>query len=749
VRAVALGIGLLVGAAAHAGPLRAQQIGQSISVPAAVGSVRRSADGRLALRAERVSADVRIDGSLDEAAWAAAEIADGFVQMEPTQGAPASERTVVRIAFDDENLYVGVYAFDSEPDRIIATDLRQDFNPDNQDNVQVLLDTFADRRNGYVFIVNPAGAQAEWQVANEGREVNTSWEAPWSAAARRVADGWTAELAIPFRALRFDPGGDGTWGINFFRGVRRKNEDDVWSPVPRAFSFARVSLAGNVEGVTSSSAGRDLRMKPYLADNTVREVGGDGFANDVTFGVDVKAGIAGSLVLDLTARPDFAQAEIDEQSVNLSQFSQFFPEKRDFFLENSGLFYVGDAARNTRGIEPRSDTDLLLFNSRRIGLTPDGRALPINAGLRLTGRVGGTLVGALAMRTQDDEVTPANDYAVIRLRQNVFEGGDVGAVFMTRRAVDVADDYNRVWGVDSNLRFFGSLDWSSYFIRTDTPGVTGDQYAWRTSFNRQSSHWDVKTGVMSLGDDFNDELGFYNRVGVRKWFLESGVRPRPSFLRRIGIRELHPHNVWSFFEDHDGKMVARRLHTGLSIFRSAGGSSEIAMNPQFELLRAPFRIARGIDPIPVGRYEWTEYLINFSTNPARILSSSMNWTWGELWTGTQRTFRVGLTVHPSAGFSASTSFSRTQAWLDLPDAEFVKSLWTMRASYSFTTAMFVDALGQYDPQQKLFNANVRFNLIHHPMSDLFIVLNEQRFMTDDGVAPGRSLIVKVTQMVAF
>lgn len=712
---------------------------------------RRSADGRLAVRALRAGRAIDVDGILDEPEWQEAEAVSGFVQTEPQQGEPATEQTVVRVAYDDEYLYISAHCHDSRPDALVVNDLRQDFNPDNQDTFQVILDTFADRRNGYVFIVNPEGAKADWQIANEGREVNTSWEAPWSASTRRVPDGWTAEIAIPFRALRFDRRSGGVWGVNFARSIRRKNEEAFWSPIPRAYTIARLSLAANLEGLPVAGGGRDLRFKPYLAGSTVRETGGTEFSGNLDVGLDVKYGLTKALTLDVTVNPEFAQAEADEQQVNLTQFSQFFPEKRDFFLENSGLFYVGDAARrSSRGIEPRADTDLLLFFSRRIGLTDRGYPVPIDGGLRLTGEApGGLLVGALAMRTRSLDDVPGSDYGVFRVRKNILVGGDVGAVFMTRQAVHGKDDYNRVYGVDANFRFFGDLDWNSYVIRTETPGFSSGQYAYRTSLMREGTFFHVKAGLMSLGENFNDELGFYNRTGIRKWFLDTGLRPRSASLRARGLREIHPHVVWNYFEDQAGRMVAKRLHSGNTFFFNDGGSLQIAANTTSELLEEPFRIHRGDPPIPVGSYDWTEYQVSFRSDPSRVLSGDLYLTGGGLWTGTQRSVRASLVVQPSHRFRTSVGLSRTAAELDLPELDFVKSLWTFRANYSFSSTLFVDALTQYDPDQRLFNANVRLDLIHRPLSDLFIVFNEQRFMTGEGIAPGRSLIVKVTQMVAF
>jgi hypothetical protein len=723
-----------------------------ISILAQIPTTRSDGD-RLRVDAVESTDGVRVDGVLDEEVWSRARPVSGFVQAEPREGQPASERTEVRVAWDAENLYIGAYLHDSDPDGLVTTDIKKDFKETEQDAFSVILDTFRDRRNGYVFMTNPEGARGDEQVANEGREVNPSWDAIWRVRSRRVADGWTTEMAIPFRALRFDEGADEPWGINFRRRIRRKNEIDYWSPIPRAFELTRLSLAGDLYGLPRASGGRDLRVKPYVMGAEVRATGVQDYETRREAGVDVKARVLDAFTLDLTVNPDFAQVEADVQQVNLTQFSQFFPEKREFFLENSGVFYVGDAARNNRvTTTPTPDEDLLLFFSRRVGVADDGRAIPITAGGRLTGRVGGTNIGAIAMRTDGIEGVPGSDYGVLRVRQNVFEGSDIGGIFMVRDARQTGatgDDYNRVYGADANIRFFGNVDWNSYVVGTQSPGLDAGQYAWRTSLNREANFVHIKFGAMQLGDNFNDDLGYYRRTGVRKYFIDFGLRPRPEVMRRHGVREMHPHIVWNYYEDLSGRMVAKKLHSGYTFFMNDGGYWELSVNPAFESIDAPFQISPDIDAIPAGSYGWTDYQLRGSSDPSRRISGGITGIVGGLWSGTQRTVNANLTLRPSYKFYLDASVQRTYGKLDVPDADFTKTFWTFRSNFSFNTNMFIDALVQYDPGSELVNTNVRFNFIHHPLSDLFIVFNEQRFATGEGIPPGRGLTIKATQMVAF
>ena len=715
------------------------------------------------IMAQHASSPVRLDGVLDELVWQATPVTN-FIQAEPREGQRATQRTNVWIAYGDGNLYVAAHLYDSKPDNLVVNDIRKDFSERAQDVFSVILDTFHDRRNGYVFMTNPAGARGDRQISNEGREVNASWDAIWRVETRRIDDGWTVEMEIPFRAIRTAKG-NGVWGINFSRRIRRNNELAFWAPVPRAYGLTRLSLAGTLTGLPEADAGgRDLRVTPFAMANTVRETGGTEFSENLQAGIDVKWGVTRSLALDLTVNPDFAQVEADQQRVNLTQFSLFFPEKRQFFLENSGVFYMGDAARNTRASTSiRPDEDLLPFFSRRIGLTDDGRTTPIHGGARLTGNAAGFQVGLMTMRTGDVEGTPGNNWGVFRARKNVFRSSDIGGLFMIRRATDGgADDFNRVYGADAYIRFPGEIDWSIYQLWSDarnpndetagepaSRGTERNGYAFRTSLNREGNFHHIKFGFMEMTPDFQNDLGFFRRTGFRKYFLDWGVRPRFTFMRELGVREIHPHITWNYYEDLDNRILAKWLHTGITFFLNNGGNVQIQADPRFERIDRPFAIDSRIDPIPVGSYSWNAWALTGGTDSSRMFSFNWKGTLGELWSGTQKTFSFTLNFKPSYAFRTSIGVQRTDAKLDKPDDSFVRTLWTARTNYSFNRDMFIDALVQVDAGKQTFNSNIRFNIIHAPLSDLFIVWNEQRFTTGDGTPPGRSLTLKLTRMLSF
>jgi hypothetical protein len=709
----------------------------------------RSPDGRLLVVAEVMSGAIKVDGVLGEDAWRRATPVSGFVQSEPQDGQPATEATDVRVVCDKDTLYIGAVCHDREAGSGIVSQIREDFTSSDQDTFEVILDTFADRRNGFVFITNRAGARSDQQVANEGRETNASWDAAWVVGTHQSADGWTVEMAVPFRSLRFRDGDPGPWGINFSRRIRRKNEVDFWSPVSRAYNLARVSLAGNLTGLSGISAGRNLQVKPYLVSRAVRPAGVNArFDAGADLGVDLKYGLTPALTLDAAVNPDFAQVEADELTVNLTQFSTFYPEKRDFFIENSGLFYVGDAARNNRvTVTPTPDEDLLLFHSRRIGLRADGTPIDIFGGARLTGHAAGLEVGLLTMQTRATSSTPATNYTVLRARRNLRPGSEIGAILLTRQSA-ASGDFNRVGGVDANLRF-GRTDWNSYLVRTAAPGARGGEYAVRTSLNREGNFFHGKVGYLRIGEGFADDLGYFRRTSVQKALIDTGIRLRPVALHAHGIRELHPHITWNYYTDLSGRTIGKKLHTGWTFFLNDGTFIELSVNPTSDQIAKPLPLSIRAPSVPAGYHAWTEYQLRYNSDASRPVSVVTTFTAGGLWTGTQRSMNVAVLLRPSYRLQLSIGVNRTAADLRVPDSRFVTAVWAMRTNYSFTTNMFLDSLVQYDADRRQFTANVRFNLIHHPLSDFFVVYNDQELRGLPGAVAGRSVILKITRMLAF
>jgi hypothetical protein len=711
--------------------------------------VLQGADGRRTVVAMQSRTPITLDGALDEEAWRAAEPAADFLQAEPHEGQAATEFTEVRVVFDGDALYIGVRCLDTSPAGLIVNDIRKDFTPGEQDGFAVILDTFADRRNGFVFATNPRGAKSDTQIANEGREVNTNWDALWTVAARVDANGWSAEMRIPFKTLRFERGSGRVWGVNFSRIIRRKNEVDFWSPVPRVYNLYRASLAGTLAGLPNASQGSNLRLKPWVAVDSTRPIGGRS-DRDAHIGLDAKYGVTPSLTLDVTVRPDFAQAEADEQQVNLTQFSLFFPEKREFFLENSGTFYFGDIPRESRLGSARfspPEEEMLLFFSRRIGLTPDGGEIPIAAGGRLTGRVGRYGVGVMTIQTQSAGGRPGDNYTVLRGRRDILRNSDVGAIFLSRISAGAGGDDNRVAGVDANFRFRRALSVNSFLAKSATPGVVGGEMAGKTSIGWNANFLHTQYSFLSVGDHVRDDIGFIKRQGVRKHFVDVGVRPRPAGLRRFGIREFHPHARSNVYTDQANVKVSHTNHVAAAVFFERGGFMEVQWNPRFERIVTPFKV-RTDQSFRPGSYGWNEYAFELETDRSALVSGSALLTAGGFWNGTQKSAKAGLVLRPSYHLTLDLALQRNDIYLPFPMRPFVTNLVTSRVGYAFNTRTFLDTLLQYNTDLKQFSANVRFDLIHRPLSDLFVVYNEQQ-VTERDITSGRGLIVKYTHMLAF
>ena len=322
---------------------------------------------------------------------------------------------------------------------------------------------------------------------------------------------------------------------------------------------------------------------------------------------------------------------------------------------------------------------------------------------------------------------------------------------LDREGTGAGGSWNRVAGADGSIRLLDNWDWNSYAVMSRDPTKRGGQYAYRSSVSHEGNFFHSKTGVLEVGSGFSNDIGYFRRTDTRKYLLDIGIRPRPPWLAPLGIREMHPHVVWNYYESLSGDVTAKHLHTGYTFFLSDGAFVEYSVNPTFQRIFTPFTINGAIPPIPPGGYAWTEHQLKGATDLSRPLSLQYTFTVGGLWSGRQRTQQLLVGVRPSAHFGATVGVSHTMATLDQPAATFDALLWTTRATYSFTTNMFLDGLAQYDPRAHLLNANMRFNLIHHPLSDLFVVLNQQRISTPDAppVAPGSSAIVKYTHMFSF
>ncbi len=704
------------------------------------------------LPAVRAAGPIRIDGSLDEPDWARAPMARAFIQSDPQEGEPATEDTEVRVLYDATNIYFGVFAHDREPHGILTSELAKDFNRESGDDFEIILDTFHDERNGYMFAINAHGAKWDAQMINEGREVNENWDALWDVKARIVETGWYAEIAIPFRTLRFSSGDEQTWGVNFQRRIRRRNEDSFWAPLPRIYDLQRVSLAGTLEGLQGVRPGNDIRVKPYVlgsAGTSTRVAVG----RDATAGLDVKYGVTSGLTWDFTVNTDFSQVEADEQQVNLTRFSLFFPEKRDFFLENSGIFQFGQGrgvvfGGGGGGFTSGRQTDAILFFSRRIGLSENAESIPIAGGTRLTGRFGAYSVGVLSIQQRSKNTSLASNVTALRLRRNVLANSDVGLIVLNKEAD--GPRYNRVVGTDANFRFFGNLDLNVAVARTFSPAAVtssnGSESMGNGGVHYRDRRWELQGTYARIGGRFNDEMGFVPRTGIAKFDSTYGVRFRPRHLSKW-LRELFPHLGVTNVSWLNGDLQSRLIGAHTSINLQDGSGGELGVDPTTENLIAPFAInrRRGIS-IPVGRYQFNEWHTTWRTNASAPVSLNGRATAGEFYDGYKQSYSIGAAVRLRGRLNASINESRNQ--IRLRAGQYTTDLITARVEYGFSTIAFANALLQYNTDAREWTSNLRFNLIHHRLSDFFLVFNERRDSNTAGLLD-RALVAKMTYMVAF
>ncbi|MBI4463188.1 MAG: carbohydrate binding family 9 domain-containing protein [Acidobacteria bacterium] len=720
-----------------------------LSIPAALWGQQVAPGTEKAVVAVFTESKITIDGELNEPAWQTAEPAKDFIQRAPAEGQPATEWTEVRVLYDKEYLYVGVYCHDSEPGRLVMRDMSRDSPPGDQDAFGVVLDTFHDHRNSYLFSTSPHSGQRDTQFFNEGRDINRNWDGVWHVKARIQEDGWTIEYAIPFRTLRFSREPVQVWGVNFFRVIRRKNESSLWMPVPARYVIfgAQVSRAGHLRGLEGVQPGRNLKVKPFALAG-FNQFSGPPQKTEADFdgGLDIKYGVTSGLTLDASLNTDFSQVEVDTQQVNLTRFPLFFPEKREFFLENAGLFQLGETY-DFAAADLRRNTEALLFHSRRIGLTRDGAPIPLLAGARLTGRVGAFSLGFMNIQTRSEGPIPANNFTVARLRRNILANSDVGFMFLNRQSRQPRD-YNRSFGADVNFLLFDRhFKANAVLAKTETPGRRGQD-----SLKKTEAQWDdgflrFLSSYLDIQKNFNPEVGFVRRPGRRIVHNEFGLRLfQRQGSRLVGfIREIFPLVISDYALLPDSQTETKLLRPQLRIEFQDGGAFEVQYAQNFERLSKPFPIHRDF-AISIGDYRFNEFTLSYSSDISKAVSGDIKYRQGDFFSGTKRTLEVGGKFRPGYHFSTSVDYQRNA--IKLPEnPPFATHLVGLRIDYSFNPRMSLNTLIQYNSDTNQISANIRFRLIHHPLSDLYLVYNESRDRFQD--RNDRALTLKYTHLLNF
>ena len=715
-----------------------------------------------------------IDGRVTDAVWQSVAPYSTFTQQDPVEGAPASEKTEVRIIVGNGRVYIGIIAFDSDPSKIIVSQSRRDASLSETDSVVMVFDTFNDNQNAFVFGTNPLGIEYDGQVAREGQTsgvsvggggaggtqrggisaFNPNWDGDWTVRSQITERGWETEMSIPLKTLRYQTGDNQTWGFNVLRNIRHKNEQVYLAPIPRGFDIYRVSLAAKMNGL-SLPARRDIKLIPYAlasANKDYTRAGSDVDGNgDV--GVDLKWGIRPNLTLDATYNTDFAQVEADEEQVNLTRFDLFFPEKRPFFLENASTFQFG----NPQQID--------LFFSRRIGLSATALPIDIRGGARLSGKMGGWNVGVLNIQADDVEdfdgnnIGPANNFSVLRMQREVGRSS-YGAIFVNRQGFGdqaLNEDWNRAYGVDANVQVTQNQRVSAFIARTDTPedrlsGPKGSDYSGRAFYNFTNNLWQVSGGYSQVGTNFNPEVGFLPRRGYRRPEFRAFFQPQPK--RWPWIRRIAPHVSFNSFYDiatHDLQTENWHIHP-FEIQPRQGGRFGWFVDYAKDNPTAPFTVFNRDGnrvTIPAGSYAWAQHAFEYIHNPSARVSGSIRYRIGNYYDGDFNGFEISSDYRITPKATASLGWTRQD--IRLPYGSFVNNLVPLKGNYSFTTLINLSALLQYNGQTGLFSSNVRFAWLNRSGTGLFVVYNDRRDLLSSTALEtlGRSFVVKYTRLIDF
>ena len=697
---------------------------------------------------------VRLDGALDEPAWQTAEFAGGFRQREPDEGASATEATEVRVLHDGEVLYIGVWAFDSQPEAIIGRQLERDaplglsrFGPAGGDDaIELVLDTFHDRRNAYYFATNPRGIQVDGLITDESENPDTNWDGVWDVRTRVTSEGWTAEFAIPLRTLRFPARSESqTWGFNVQRVVVRKNEQTLWTAWSRDNEgLHRVSRAGELTGLDALTRPLDLYIKPYILAEAGRDYltdpdGSTDLAADVGF--DAKLGLASGLVLDLTVNTDFAQVEADDEQIDLTRFNLFFPEKREFFLENAGIFQFGAP-------EFFGPPHFLLFFSRRIGLQQTGFAeaqtVPIISGARLTGRTGKQTVGFLNVVTGEDESVgaPLANFAVARLKRDIGQRSYVGGIATHR--LEEGGATNLAGGVDWDIWLSKPLVFEGFVAGTSDSEAGGEDAAWQLKLDYTGDWFGWVAEHMEIGDEVSPGIGFVRRLGIARSSGGFRLSPRPPIR---GLRKINIFNSFQYVADAESRELQDRTwEISVTPQLDSGDQASLQLSRSFQRLDEPFQLTTGVS-VPEGDYADWSFSAELTSSRSRPLAAELFGATGGFWDGERWQLGGGLQFRsPHVGLE----FQYSHNDVDVPAGAFTTDLIRGRVKLALNTRLFGSALFQYNSQAEAFSANVRIDFIHRPGSDLFIVINERRATGQGDWEPtSRALIVKLTYLRWF
>lgn len=654
-----------------------------------------------------------IDGLVNEKVWKDAALIDKLYQREPDTGDPVSEKTEFLFLFDHDNIYVGIRCYD-EPKGITSKELARDVSLGDDDRIQVIFDTYLDGRSGYWFQIGPRGSIGDALVNENGKDFNKSWDGLWNGKAKITDKGWEAEMIIPFKTMGFKKG-NSTWGLKLIRYIKRKSEASYWPATTLDANKFQISDEGLITGLTGITQGIGLDIVPYITSGISKkeEVSPTPVLDG---GIDAFYHITPSLKAAITINTDFAQTEVDEKQINLTRFSLFFPEKRDFFLDGANYFTFGI---NGDGDNPQS-TQMIPFFSRRIGLDEDGNPVKIKYGGKFTGKIGDWNLGLLHIK--DDNEWGNSGYTVARISHNIGKQSSIGFIGTNGNAF--SDLNNSLVGIDlriSSSQFSGNknLTWNLYGLKSFTQGLTGNDLSFGTEINYPNDLLNFRAGYLQTGENFTPGIGFVPRKNVRDFYGGLGVGPRPQNSPVMQVKSGISYVFISNLKNGALQTSEIDIHIADIIFLS-GDLLSLLSQYQYEALENDFNIFSNFI-IPSDKYHFWRHTITLTSAKRRNLWASTAVGLGNFYSGTRTDWLM------QAGYKVIVPIymgvESDRRWVNLPDGSFTTQIYRFNLNFLFSPDLSWYNFMQYENQSEKIGWQSRFQWIIKPGREIFLTFN--------------------------